>query len=136
MWSAGDVYDHICSLYVHATLSSHCHRQWNEEEKARQQHKDDLAEEDEQAQGSDDAVSTVGGVLHEEHFIETKAGAGQNDVEAPHGSNQQDKGLLAVLKIVDWWKVCSIYTLLGACSVGIFSQLVMHAGPHAPQGLC
>lgn len=54
-------------------------------------------------------------MLHEEHFAETKAGpgagAGQNDLESPPGSSQEEEGLLAVLKVVDWWKVCTLFTL-------------------------
>lgn len=82
-------------------------RQWDEEQKARQQKADTVVEQDGQDLGGDDGLSTAGGVLHEEHFAETKpgAGAGQNDVEAPHGSSQEEEGLLAVLKMVDWWKV-------------------------------
>lgn len=97
-------------------------RQWDEEEKARQQKTNTPAEEDGPDLGSDDGVSTVGGVLHEEHFVETKSGPGaeQNDVEAPHGSSQQEEGLLAVLKIVDWWKVCSICTLFHPLLFGFF----------------
>lgn len=91
-----------------APLSSLCHRQWEAEEKSRQQRTVVLADHDGQGTDDDDAASTKGGVLHEEDFVETKAGAGAggHDVEAPRGSSQQEEGLLAVLKIVDWWKVC------------------------------
>lgn len=106
-------------------------RQWDEEQKARQPKANTLVEQDDL--GSDDGVSTVGGVLHEEHFAETKAGpgagAGQDDVEAPHGSSQDEEGLLAVLKIVDWWKVCSICTLFHTVIFFGFVVLVSQARP-------
>lgn len=92
-----------------APLSSLCYRQWDSEEKSRKQRLVVLAEQDGQGleNDEDDGASTKGGVLHEEDFVETKAGAGAggHDVEAPRGSSQQDAGLLAVLRVVDWWKV-------------------------------
>ena len=93
-------------------------RQWDEEEKSRQQHNEPLSNghEEDSLLYNDDAVSSKGGVLHEEIFIETKSGAeqaGLHDVEAPH-SSQQEEGLLAVLKIVDWWEVCRVL-LVFAC---------------------
>ncbi|KAL3157342.1 hypothetical protein ABBQ32_011825 [Trebouxia sp. C0010 RCD-2024] len=88
-------------------------RQWEAEEKSRQQRTVVLADHDGQGTDDDDAASTKGGVLHEEDFVETKAGAGAggHDVEAPRGSSQQEEGLLAVLKIVDWWKVVQLVLL-------------------------
>lgn len=115
-------------VYIHGSPSSFCDRQWDEEEKARQQKTVTLAEQNALDVGSSDDVSTVRGVLHEEDFTETKAGpkagAGQYDMEAAHGSSQEDEGLLAVLKIVDWWKVSSICALL-LCDA--FSQVFIHA---------
>ena len=111
----------LACFHAHGTLSSHCCRQWDEEEKARQPKTDGLPEQTGLDLGDDeydDDISTLGGVLHEEDFTETKAGpgpgagAGQYDMEAPHGSSQEEKGLLAVLRIVDWWKVRSICALL------------------------
>ena len=98
----------LACVNTHEILSSLCCRQWDEEEKARHPKTDTLAEQTGMdLENDDDDVSTVGGVLHEEDFTETKAGPGQYDVEAPHGSSQEETGLLAVLKIVDWWKVRS-----------------------------
>ena len=104
-------------MYIPGTPSSYCNRQWDEEEKARQQKTDTVAErngldvENDDDDDDDDDVRLVGGMLHEEDFTEikagSKAGTGQYDVEAPHGSSQEEAGLLAVIKIVDWWKVCN-----------------------------
>ena len=116
--------------HTHATLSSYCNRQWDEEEKARQQKTVTPAEQSSlDLENDDDSVSTVGGVLHEENFTETKAwpgaGAGRYDVEAPQGSSQEEQGLLAVFKIVDWWKVRSRRTLLllvcALCQPGFYA---------------
>ena len=82
-------------------------RQWDEEEKQRQQHTEPVVQAEEE-DDSDDVASTKGGILHEEHFHETKIGqAGQNghhDLEA--AGSQVEDSMLTVLKIVDWWKVC------------------------------
>lgn len=77
-------------------------RQWDEEEKQRQLAPASNGEVDE-----NDAGSTKDGVLHEEEFHEIKTTSGlngQHDLEQPHDSTPE-AGLLAVLKIVDWWKV-------------------------------
>lgn len=126
-------------------MLAYCNRQWDEEEKARQQKTVTPAEQRGlDLESDDDNVSTLGGVLHEEDFTETKArpgaGVGQYDVEAPHGSSQEEQGLLAVLKIVDWWKVRSRRTLLDilcallqpgfhACHAGQQVTGAVHAAP-------
>lgn len=77
-------------------------RQWDEEEKQRQLTPESNGEVDE-----DDISSTKDGVLHEEEFHEIKTTSGlngQHDLEQPHDSTPE-ASLLAVLKIVDWWKV-------------------------------
>ena len=100
-------------------------RQWDEEEKTRQLHTEPVAAHNGHEDGDDDddndAASTKGGVLHEEDFHETKALAGQSDVEAPSGgTGKEDEGLLAVLKIVDWWKVLTL------CSYPHISMVTRH----------
>ena len=90
------------------------HRQWEEEEKQRKQVADPNSDPDAAEADDDDTGSTKGGVLHEEGFSETKILTGHitpHDLEQAHSSSQREQGLLEVLKVVDWWKVCNTTSL-------------------------
>ena len=90
------------------------HRQWEEEEKQRKQVAEPIPDHDAAEADDDDTGSTKGGVLHEEGFSETKIVSGHNgqhDLEQAHSSSQHEQGLLEVLKVVDWWKVCITFSV-------------------------